>query len=73
MVSPECQVIALAQVVVSLRMYDVLVFVADVQNFAKKGKEKGGDYLAPYQEYLDPEPHFKRALLTRQLVPDLTR
>ena len=73
MVGPVCQEIGLAHVYVSLRLYDILVFVAYVHYLTEKSKKTSANDLAKYQENLNPKPRFKRALRTRQIFPVDTR
>ena len=71
MESPVCNEIALTHVFVSLRLYEVLVFVANVKNLAEQSEQSGGDHSANYQENFNPEPRFERTLLTCQIVSAL--
>ena len=73
MVGPIIEKIALSHILVSFRMYIVFFFVAYINGFADKGEKNGRYATAIYQENLNPEPLFKRALLARQIFLALTR
>ena len=69
--SIKCETIALAHKLVSFSLNFVFNLVEN--DLANKGECNGGAYLTIDHEDLNPEPLFKRSLLTRQVVSDLTR